>query len=475
MTAFDPNKAFAINLVTSFSSFNRQQKNYFYKSRLHFIVKGLISLISIIHLAFLCLGCHSQQNQNESSYIQLQVWAHSGQEAERHTLHKQVVLFNDQQDEIQVQLTFLPEGGYNGQVQAAALAGDLPDLLEIDGPYVYNYAWQGKLLSLDKLISEQLKKELLPSVITQGTYNGYLYSIGTFESGLGLYARRSQLMAIGARIPTSPQDAWSVDEFQKILSNLSQRDDDGAVLDLKLNYQGEWYSYGFAPIIQSAGGDLINRENFQQSEGSLNSPSAIAAMQRIQNWIQSGYVDPNIDDVAFITGRVALSWSGHWTYNQYHAAHGDDLLLLPLPNFGKGTRSGQGSWSWGITTSCKQPKAAMRFLEFLFQTEQVLSMAEANGAVPATYGAIEQSAVYAPSGPLHLFIQQLNEGYTIARPQTPAYPLISSVFEHAFFDIRDGEGVSKALGRAVAKIDQDIEDNYGYPFISDKRFFQNLY
>ena len=439
------------------------------------MLKKLICVISFMHLVFLFFGCHAQQDQTESAYLELQVWAHSGQEAERHTLHKQVMLFNNQQDEIQVELTFLPEGSYNGQVQAAALADDLPDLLEIDGPYVYNYAWQGKLLPLDTLISEQLKKELLPSIINQGTYQGYLYSIGNFESGLGLYARRSQLRTIGARIPNSPKDAWNVDEFQKILYNLSQQDNDGAVLDLKLNYQGEWYSYGFAPLIQSAGGDLINREDFQQSDGSLNSPAAIVAMQRVQHWIQSGYVDPNIDDAAFITGRVALSWGGHWNYNQYRAAHGDDLVLLPLPNFGMGTRSGQGSWSWGITTTCRQPQAAMRFLEFLFQIEQVLSIVKANGAVPATYSAIEQLPVYAPGGPLHLFIQQLNKGYTIARPQTPAYPLISSEFESAFFDIRDGAVVSKVLDQAVAMIDQDIEDNYGYPNLSHKKSFQNSY
>ena len=46
-----------------------------------------------------------------------------------------------------------------------------------------------------------------------------------------------------------------------------------------------------------------------------------------------GYVDPNIDDAAFTKKRVALSWVGHWVYQDYVLAAGDDLVVLPLPNF----------------------------------------------------------------------------------------------------------------------------------------------
>src|SRR5687767_15335853 len=43
-------------------------------------------------------------------------------------------------------------------------------------------------------------------------------------------------------------------------------------------------------------------------------------------------------------GRVALSWTGHWKYPSYRAALGRDLILLPLPDFGHGVKTGMGSW-----------------------------------------------------------------------------------------------------------------------------------
>ena len=92
-------------------------------------------------------------------------------------------------------------------------------------------------------------------------------------------------------------------------------------------------------------------------------------------------------------------------------------------------------------------------------------MAEANGAVPATLSAIERSATYRQGGPLHLYVQQLSRGYTVPRPRTPAYPIISSTFERAFRDIRDGTDVKHALDKAVKVIERDIRDNKGYPHV----------
>jgi multiple sugar transport system substrate-binding protein len=290
-----------------------------------------------------------------------------------------------------------------------------------------------------------------------------LYAAGTFDSGLGLYASRDKLEAAGARIPSGPQEAWTADEFAELLAALASRDSDGRVMDLKLNYSGEWFTYAFSPLLQSAGGDLVERGANSSAGGVLNGPQSVSAMRTLQRWLAGGYVDRNIDDNAFVGGRVALSWAGHWEYPRYDEALGEDLVLLPLPDLGRGSRTGQGSWVWGITTRCPDPRAATRFLEFLLRPGEVLAMAASNGAVPATRTAIERSPLYGPAGPLNLFARQLLGGYSVPRPRTPAYPVITSAFQQAFDDIRDGGDAQAALDRAAAIIDEDIRDNKGYP------------
>jgi len=411
----------------------------------------------------LIAGCSAQQDDQARGPTLLSVWVHAGQAAERRTIEQQVARFNAAQTDVRAQLTFIPERSYNAQIQAAAVAGELPDVLEFDGPFLYNYVWQGHLLPLDALLSTETQTGLLRSITEQGRYLDRLYGVGTFDSGLGLYVRRSALKAAGLRLPTGPEDAWSGDEFSAGLAALAARDEDGMVLDLKLNYSGEWFTYAFSPLVQSAGGDLIDRTDYQSARNLLNGPQAVAAMKVLQSWLTSGYVDPNVDDAAFVSGRVALSWVGHWEYSRYKEALGDDLVVLPLPDLGNGSRTGQGSWVWGVTQRCHSPKAAARFLEFLLQPDEILAMASANGAVPATGPAIERSPLYGEKGALHLFSRQLREGFSVPRPQTPAYPVITSAFQRAFIDIRNGGDVQAALNRATEAIDQDIRDNKGYP------------
>jgi multiple sugar transport system substrate-binding protein len=408
------------------------------------------------------VACDDAQQQRADGVTQIDAWFHAGQEGERRTIQDQVARFYQIAPAVQVRLTLIPEHSYNAQVQAAAIAGDLPDILELDGPYLYNYVWQGHLRPLDDLLPAELKSDLLTSIIREGSYRGHLYAVGTFDSGLGLYARRSRLKRAGVRIPKGPADAWTAQEFKSALKALAKKDGDGAVLDLKLNYTGEWFTYAFSPLIASAGGDLIERKDYLSAMGVLNGRAAVTAMQEYQSWIQAGYVDPNVDDGAFTTGRVALSWAGHWEYPRYAKAAGNDLIVLPLPDFGRGSRTGQGSWVWGITAKGQHADAAAAFLKFLLRSDEILAMAGANGAVPATRSAIEQSALYRPGGPLRLFVEQLVGGVAVPRPQTPAYPVITSAFQAAVADIRNNGDVQSALNVAAAVIDRDIADNKGY-------------
>lgn len=90
-------------------------------------------------------------------------------------------------------------------------------------------------------------------------------------------------------------------------------------------------------------------------------------------------------------------------------------------------------------------------------------MTEANGAIPATQSAIARSARYRTDRPLRLFVEQLNGGYAVPRPRTPAYPVITAEFQKAIDRIRSGGDVQATLDRASRVIDKEIEDNLGYP------------
>lgn len=442
------------------------------------LILARIAVIAILVAGVVACGGGPQRRASDTTCdgridapTYITVWYHVASDpddpsaAERATVQQQVAAFNRSQGEVRVRLVTLPRGEYNRQVRAAAASGNLPDVLDLDGPFLYNYAWSGKLKPLDSCVSRRLLDDLLPSIRQQGTYAGRIWGVGTFDSGLGLYVRPSILRAIGAHVPTGPDDAWTAAEFTDILHRL-RRAGYRRPLDLKLNYIAstpEWPTYGFSPAVWSAGGDLIDRRNYRKVDGILNGAGAVEALTIIQRWLRDGLVDRDADDAAFVQGRSPISWVGHWLYPAYHKAFPDDLAIVPLPDFGRGTATGMGSWQWGITVNTTDGDAAWRFLEFLLQDEQVRQMSTANGAIPARASVARSSKSFGPGGREHLYLQQLEGGTARPRPQTPAYPTITTAFETAVREIFAGRPVKPALDAAARRIEKDVDAHQGYP------------
>ncbi|MFJ2156019.1 ABC transporter substrate-binding protein [Streptomyces sp. NPDC087856] len=395
------------------------------------------------------------------------VWYHAGPSGEFTTLQSQVKEFNRRQKRVRVELVTLPEDrAYTALVLSAAASGDLPDLLDFDGPNLYSYAWSGKLRPIDSCVPASVRADLLPTIRQQGTYAGRLWGIGTFDSGMGLYVRKSVMRKAGIRVPTGPKDAWTAAEMTGILRKLRTQGYK-APLDLRLVYSQpgqEWNTYGFAPAVWSAGGDLVEPRNFRTAHGYVNGPGSVKALTDMQNWAKAGLIDMVKDDKAFVSGRSAISWCGHWTYPEFNKAFPGDVAIVPLPDFGQGTVTGMGSFQWGVPAGNADGDAVWRFLSFLLQPTQVHRMTVANGAIPATESAIKLSPQYAPGGPEHLFIEQLRDGVARPRPQTPAYPAITDAFSRAFAKIIFNRAPVRAtLDEAAKKIDQDIAAHDGYP------------
>ncbi|MGZ8174936.1 extracellular solute-binding protein [Methylobacter tundripaludum] len=351
---------------------------------------------------------------------------------------------------------------YDDQIEDAAEAGALPCLLQADASILYAMAWSGYLQPIDQLMPKPLLDDMLPSILAQGRYDGRLYSLGQFDSGLALWGNRRLLMKAGVRIPTL-QAPWTLAEFEQVLDKLSKLPGAVAAIDMGVFLgSGEFFSYAYSPILQGFGGDLIERNSYRSAKGVLDGPQSVAAMTHFQQWLKKGWFRREVVGDDFVNGNVALSWFGHWQYPWYSRELGKDLVLLPMPDFGHGIKTGMGSWSWAISSTCKEPAGAADFLNLLMSEREILRMTFANGAVPGRRSVLARSPLYAERGPLRLYVQQLNAGLAIPRPQTPAYRMISKVFSTAVATIIAGANVQTELSRAAALIDRDIIENRGY-------------
>ena len=455
----------------------------------------------------------------------LSMWYHgAGNEVELKLINEVIADFNAAQADWKVELQTFPQAAYNDSVVAGALAGNLPDILDVDGPVMPNWAWAGYMQPLK--IDESKIANFLPG--TKGIWNGQLYSIGLWDAAIALTTRQSILDELGLRKPTVDAP-WTKDEFMAALDAAKASGKYEFALDLGTAWTGEWYPYAFSPLMQSFGGDIVDRSTYKTAEGALNGEAAQAfgawwqglftggyaqstqdgadrdsgfasgkyafsplmqsfggdivdrstyktaegalngeAAQEFGAWWQGlftgGYAQATQDgadrDSGFASGKYAFSWNGNWAALGALSAH-PDTVFLPPPDLGNGPKIGAASWQFGVSATSKFPEGAAAFIEFALDDKYLAAFSNGIGLIPATPTAAEMVDNYKAGGPLADFVTYSSK-FGMVRPVTPGYVVQAKVFEKALADIAQGADVAATLDAAVDEINADIEKNSGY-------------
>lgn len=397
-----------------------------------------------------------------SAQTEVNLWYHGGgNTVEREIVDTIIADFNGSQSDYSVVIEAFPQQSYNDSVEAAALAGNLPCILDVDGPVMPRWAWAEYLQPLP--IDESKLANFLPG--TKGIWNGTLYSIGLWDAAVALYARQSTMDALGLRVPTLDAP-WSKDEFMGAMEAAKASGDYDFAMDLGMAWKGEWFPYAFSPFLQSFGGDMIDRSSYTTADGALNGPEAVAFGEWWQSMFTNGYAPGNSQDGAdrdtgFIDGKYAFSWNGNWAAVATLDGGVDDVLFLPAPDFGNGSVIGGASWQFGVSSTCANPEGATAWIEHALQDKYLAAFSDGIGLIPSTPSAATMTKNYADGGALESFFG-LSESQALVRPVTPGYPVVAKVFEKALADIADGADVQDTLDVAVDEIDADIEANSGY-------------
>jgi multiple sugar transport system substrate-binding protein len=390
----------------------------------------------------------------------LSMWYHgAGNEGEAKVLNQIISDFNASQTDWKVELQSFPQAAYNDSVVAGALAGNLPDILDVDGPVMPNWAWAGYMQPLQ--IDESKIANFLPG--PKGVWDGKLYSIGLWDAAVALVTRKSTLEELKLRTPTLDAP-WTLDEFNGAMAAAKAAGKWEYALDLGMAWTGEWYPYAFSPFLQSFGGDLVARSTYQTAEGALNGDAAMKFGNWWQGLFTQGYAqvtqDPADRDNGFGAGKYAFSWNGNWAALGALKAF-DDTVFLPAPDFGAGAKIGAASWQFGVSAKSQHADGASKFIEFALQDKYMADFANTTGLIPATASAAAMTENYKEGGPLAVYYA-MTKADALVRPVTPGYVVEAKVFEKALADIANGADVAATLDAATDEINADIEKNQGY-------------
>lgn len=419
-------------------------------------------LLSIGLSTMLLTGCGGKKDSSKTTddgKKVVTIWRGDGTDQEEAFYEKQIEEFNKANNKIKIESEVFPYNDFSKTVRAAISTDTLPDILFVDGTDVANLAFSKGLSPLDEYLNKDIISGISTSALSK--YNNEIYGVAQQEGGLGLWANKKHLESAGVRIPTYEQP-WTKDEFTDALKKLKAVDGVEYPFDIKVNNGPGYVAYAWQPIVKSFGGDWYNQDTIKAS-GMLNSEKTIEAMTYMQQLTKDGYINPTqSSDTELKEGRSSLELTGHWAYGDNKKALGDDLTLIPLPDFGNKSQTGVGGITFGITPKAVEngvADEAVKFIESTLSEKYQKEINEVNGALPVNIEVLNSVETFKEGQDLELYAKQIEGGNFAVRPPSPAYPTYQEEIGTAAFNILTGADAKEQLDVAAKKIDDVIEAN----------------
>ncbi len=220
--------------------------------------KSSIILFLIIVMVFQSLGGLFAQGATESAPagpVKIVYWR-SLTGVAGDVQEELVAKFNASQDKVIVESQF--QGAYADLIQkllAGLAAGEVPDVVLLDSPFVTLFAKDGVLFNLDDLVKNDKSsfdiKNYIPGLLQDGYYDGSLYALPFMRSTPLLYVNGDMFAEAG--LPRRAPATW--DEFREFSKKVTKYNADGEPIQLGVGFtmgqtsahwyfQGGVYSYG---------------------------------------------------------------------------------------------------------------------------------------------------------------------------------------------------------------------------------------
>ncbi|MCT6837511.1 MAG: sugar-binding protein, partial [Bifidobacteriales bacterium] len=227
------------------------------------LIAGIVALSGMVSLS----GCGEAARQEAKMQgNEITLWTHTaGSEAELSTVEDIVADYNSSPDRKgTVKIQSFPQSSYNDSVISASTAGNLPCLVDVDQPNTPYWGWANILAPLTDKALLKRTNQLIGSA--KGTWNKQIYTVGYFDATTALFARKSVLKDLGIRVATVDRP-WTKAEMDDALAKMKASGHWAYPFEMgTADNKTEWYAYAYAPILQSFGGDLVNRKDYQTSQ-----------------------------------------------------------------------------------------------------------------------------------------------------------------------------------------------------------------
>ncbi|WP_445403039.1 sugar ABC transporter substrate-binding protein [Streptomyces sp. LE64] len=328
---------------------------------------------------------------------------------------------------------------------SAAAAGNLPDIAQMGGTYMGEFAELGALEPVDTEVFDE--KDFFPAAWEQGIVDGTAYGVPWYVDTRVLYYRTD--LAEQAGIDKAPA-TWA--ELREAAA--AYQDGAGTKWGLSIQPSGLDTVQSFYPFLYSAGGEIVDGDG----KAAIGSPAAVKAFEEYGKYFAEGLakksVTPGYDVTKdFNTGDVPMFFSGPWIMSilkdQYPDLDGK-WAVAKVPT-GEQSVSMAGGSSLVISKDSDHKAAAKEFISHLTDTKGQADWYERTSDLPAATAAWE-SGELATDPNLQVFREQMETAKNT--PTLAQWSEITSKVDRAVESVTQGKASAE---EAAKKAQSEVE------------------
>ena len=363
--------------------------------------------IAAIVTAMLLVGCGTSANSGSSSSAvdysgTITIW-HNWQGT--YLQAKQAIFDAYTKLHPKVKIAVVHQDDIAAKSVTAVKAGNGPDIIAYTDDNLGKLALSGVVKPLDSYISADfLKQTYSPAAADALIFNGHVYGVPESVEALTLMYNKALLSA--DQLPKTSNDLLAFE--QSYAKNHPGQY--GVIWNTLDAYTNAPWFYGF-------GAQYVTPDG----KAGLDSPAALSALQYIASF--RSYLPKQVTyDVAsslFTEGKAAAIINGPWSYADYaqNAKINVGFALLPVIS-GSNTPAKPfvGVKSLWMAKTAKNPALVADFMKFYTSKANQISMAQANGEIPANAAAASDAAISSLPA-VSAYASQVKLG--VALPNTP--------------------------------------------------------
>ena len=355
--------------------------------------------------------------------------------------------FNKLYPNVTVKHQEIPYDDLRQKLVTGLAGGTLPDVLRADIIWVPEFADQGALLALDEEMPDfaDLTAGMFPGPVSTNKWADHYYGLPLDTNTRVLFYDTKAFNDAGIDAAPATIDELEV-AFDKVKTTLGN--------DYFGYAEGGTGPWSVLPWIWSFGGGITD-EGLTKATGTLNGPETVAAVTRLKEWLDKGYLSPSIlggglaTSEQFGNGKAAMILEGPWMPGIFKNQFADltyDYATVPAgPG---GSASVVGGENIVVFKSTKDKEAALAFTRFMVSEEAQLAMGKI-GQMPVLQNL-------AGSAELPDFYPTFQEQLKTAKARTPvpSWPKIDELVSNAVLTALRGDApVQAALDEAATAVD----------------------